>query len=423
MSINIRRRDMTLLLATLVVAGAGCQKREAGQGMGSAAASAGPAPATPSGTPGVTADTIKIGSWGPLSGPAAPWAAVLHGMNAYFQHINASGGINGRKVQFIYRDDQYSPAKTPAVVRELVEKEQVFAIVGGIGTANGRAVADYLEQQGVPFFTPASGDRFWSEGGKKNVYTVFPKYVNEGEIIGNYAAKELKAKKIAVLYQDDDFGKQGLEGIKKGVAKNPGSEVVVEVSCQPIDTDLSGQASKIVEKKPDVLMLYAGPKQAVTLVKTLDAQKKKPQLVTSFVLSDPIMFKLAGESWDGAITSVASALPDAENESVAFYREVLAKYGGGKLPVGNFTLSGFLFAIPLVEAINKAGKDLTREKVYEALNSMQEWHGPALHWKGENMGPPLTFSNERRLGNEQLFLVKAKAGKWEKLTDWLKPGT
>ena len=105
-------------------------------------------------------------------------------MNAYFQHINASGGINGRKVQFIYRDDQYSPAKTPAVVRELVEKEQVFAIVGGIGTANGRAVADYLEQQGVPFFTPASGDRFWSEGGKKNVYTVFPKYVNEGEILG-----------------------------------------------------------------------------------------------------------------------------------------------------------------------------------------------------------------------------------------------
>ena len=197
MSNNIRRRDMTLLLATLGVAGIGCQKRESGQGMGSAAASAGPAPAAPGGTPGVTADTIKIGSWGPLSGPAAPWAAVLHGMNAYFQHINASGGINGRKVQFIYRDDQYSPAKTPAVVRELVEKEQVFAIVGGIGTANGRAVADYLEQQGVPFFTPASGDRFWSEGGKKNIYTVFPKYVNEGEILGNYAAKELKAKKIA----------------------------------------------------------------------------------------------------------------------------------------------------------------------------------------------------------------------------------
>jgi len=421
---NIGRRDVSLLLLTLGLTGVvGCQKREAGGGVGSASPSANPATPAPEGTPGVTADTIRIGSWGPLSGPAAPWGAVLHGMNAYFQHINASGGINGRKVQFIYRDDQYSPAKTPAVVRELVEKEQVFAIVGGIGTANGRAVADYLEQKGVPFFTPSSGDRFWSEGGKKNVYTVFPKYVSEGEVLGTYIAKDLKAKKVGILYQDDDFGKQGLEGLKKGLAATPGSELVVEVTSQPIDTDMSGQASKIVEKKPDVLVLYAGPKQAVALVKTLDAQKKKPQLVTSFVLSDPIMFKLAGDSWEGAITSVASTLPDSDNESVAYYREILAKYGEGKLPVGNFTLSGFLYAIPLVEAMHKAGKDLTREKLYEALNSMKDWHGPALYWKGENMGPPLTFSNERRLGNEQLFLVKAKGGKWEKITDWLKPGS
>ena len=267
MSRKISRRDMTLLLAAF--AATGCQKRETGGGtIASADKPAEPTP-TQSGVPGVTADTIKIGSWGPLSGPAAQWGTVLHAMNTYFQHVNASGGINGRKVQFIYRDDQYSPAKTPAVVRELVEKEQVFAIVGGIGTANGRAVADYLEQKGVPFFTPSSGDRFWSEGGKKNVYTVFPKYVTEGQILGDYAAKELKAKKIAVLYQDDDFGKQGLEGVKKGLEKHKGAELVVEVTCQPIDTDLSGQASKIAEKKPDVLVIYAAPKQAVTLVKTL----------------------------------------------------------------------------------------------------------------------------------------------------------
>jgi branched-chain amino acid transport system substrate-binding protein len=422
---KIRRREMTLMLATLVVAGAGCEKREpTGSGLSSAAGSAAPAPATPSGPPGITADTIKLGSWGPLSGPAASWGVVLHGMNAYFKHINDSGGIHGRKIQFIYRDDQYSPAKTPAVVRELVEKEQVFAIVGGIGTANGRAVADYLEEKGVPFFTPSSGDKFWSEGGKKNVYTVFPKYVSEAEILGDYVGRELKAKKVGVLYQDDDFGKQGLEGVKKGIGKHAGSQVVVEVSCQPVDTDLSGQASKVAEAKVDALVLYAAPKQAVTLVKTLEAQKKKPQLVTSFVLSDPIMFKLAGDSWEGTITSAASMLPDSDHEAVKLYRDVLEKYGAGKIPVGNFSMAGFLFAMPLVEAMNKAGKDLTREKLYEALNTFDNWKGPLLHWKGdEGMGPAITFKTDKRLGNDQIFLAKAKGGKWEKLTDWLKPGS
>jgi branched-chain amino acid transport system substrate-binding protein len=415
---------MTLVLATLLVGGAACNKREAGgEGLGSAAASAAPAPGTASGEPGLTADKIKIGSWGPLSGPAAQWGVVLHSMNAYFQYVNASGGVHGRKIEFVYRDDQYSPAKTPAVVRELVEKEQVFAIVGGIGTANGRAVADYLEQKRVPFFTPSSGDRFWSEGGKKNVYTVFPKYVTEGEILGDYAGRELKSKRVAVLFQDDDFGKQGLEGVKKGLAKHTGSQVVAEVSCQPVDTDLSGQASKVVEAKPDLLILYAAPKQAVTLVKTLDAQKKKPQVMTSFVLSDPILFKLAGESWEGTITSAASKMPDSDDEAVKLYREVLDKYGGGKLPVGTFSLSGFLFAIPLVEAMHKAGKDLTREKLYTALHGFQGWTGPALYWKGENMGPPISFGPEQRLGNDKIYLAKAKAGKWEKLTDYLSPGS
>jgi ABC-type branched-subunit amino acid transport system substrate-binding protein len=410
---------MASLLATIPFWGAACEKRDPGAAGPASSASA--APAGPSGPPGVTADTIKLGSYGPLSGPAAAWGVVLQAMNAYFQHINASGGIHGRKIEFIFRDDQYSPAKTPAIVRELVEKENVFAIVGGIGTANGRSVADYLEEKGVPFFTPATGDKFWSEGGKKNIYTVFPKYLTEGQILGDYIGKELKVKKVAVLYQDDDFGKQGVEGLKKGLAPHTGTQLVLEVSCQPTDTDLSGQASQVVDKAPDVLVLICGPKQAVTLAKTLDAQKKKPQLVTSFVLGDPILFKLAGESWEGTISSMASKLPDSDDESVKLFREVLAKYGGDKLPVGNFALSGFAFAMPLCEAIQRAGKDLTREKVYQALNTLENWTEGGPHWKGGGLGAAITFKADRRLGNDKVYLAKAKGGKWEKLTEWLSP--
>jgi len=414
----MRRRDAALLLGLLALGLPGCKKREPAANK---ELSVGSSAATPSGaprTPGVTNDKIKIGSWGPLSGPAAQWSAVLHGMNAYFSFINDQGGVHGRKIEFVFRDDQYSPSKTPGIVRELVEKEEVFALIGGIGTANGRAVADYLEEKDVPFFTPASGDRFWSDPGKKNVYTVFPRYVTEGEILGRYAATELKAKKVGVLFQDDDFGKQGLEGVKKGVAA-AGGQVVVEVSCQPVDTDLGGQVSQIVQGKPDALIVFAAPKQAVTAVKMLDAQNKKPKIVTSFVLSDPILFKLAGKAWEGTIASTAGALPAGESEAAKQYREILQKYGAGKLPVGNFTLAGFQFAIPFVEAMHRAGRDLSRPKVYEALQSLKDWSGPALYWKSADLGPKITFSPTKRLGNDKVYLIVAKDGKWEKLTDWL----
>jgi ABC-type branched-subunit amino acid transport system substrate-binding protein len=413
-----------LLLASLAMGTSACEERQAGQGVGAkstatpsgSAAGAKPAKA---GVPGVSDTSIKLGSWGPLSGPAAAWGVVLHSMNAYFAHINESGGIHGRKIEFVYRDDQYNPAKTPAVARELVEKENVFAIVGGIGTANGRAVADYLDGKGVPFFTPASGDRFWSSGAKKNVYTVYPRYETEGQLLGGYVGGELKAKKIAVLYQNDDFGKQGLEGVKKGLSKHDGAEVVAEVSCQPTDTDMSGQVSQIAEKAPDALIVFAGPKQGVAAVKMLDAQKKKPQVVTSFVLGDAMMFKLGGDAWEGVISSAVSKQADADDPAIALYRDVLKKHGGGKLPVGNFTLAGFLFAMPFVEALQRAGKDLTREKVFAALEGMKDYKGAGPHWKGEGMGPTITFSKTQRLGNDEIYLVKAKGGKWEKLTEWL----
>ncbi len=418
---TLSRRVLTLILAALVFGAFACEERKPGAGVAATGKATAKKPVDkPKGPPGVTAKTIKIGSWGPLSGPAAAWGAVLHGMKAYFTYINDKGGINGRKIEFIYRDDQYNPAKTPGVVRELVEKEKVFAMVGGIGTANGRAVIDYLEKKGVPLFTPASGDKFWSLGGKKNVYTAFPRYVTEGEILGNYIGKELKAKKIAVLYQNDDFGKQGLEGLKKGLAKHDGSEVVAEVSCLPTDTNLSGHATKLAEKAPDALVLYAGPKQAITAVKTLAAQKKKPKhVLTSFVLSDPMMFKLAGKDWEGTVTAAALKLVGTDDPSVKLYEELIKKYGGGKLPVGTFTEAGFAFAMPFTEALQKAGKDLTRAKFYKALQGMKNWAGGGPYWKGGGLNPPITFSDKQRQGTDQIFLAQAKEGKWVKLTDWM----
>lgn len=361
---------------------------------------------------------IKIGSYGPLSGPAAAWGVMLRGMEAYFDFVNAEGGVHGRKLAFVYRDDQYNPAKTPLAVRDLVEREGVFAIVGGIGTANGRAVADYLAEREVPFFTPASGASLFTEPPRPNIYSVYPRYDTEGRIIGRHLAASLGLLRVAVLRQDDDFGAQGAAGLAAGLAAH-GGELILEVSCLASDVDVSGQVSRIIAARPDALVLFTAPRQAVLAVQRLHARGAKPQIVTSFVLSDAVMFELAGaDVWEGTLTSSARVLANSDDPAAVQYRDVLARFGP-ELPVGNFTVSGFAFAQPFVEALERAGPDPTPQKVYSALQTMRDWRGGGPHWPGPGLNPPLTFSATRHLGHDQLFFARAEHGRWRRVTPWL----
>ena len=421
-SSRLTRREVSILFAGMALGASGCEESQPGR----ATSPKPPAPPTGSsgavgarGNPGVSEGAIKVGSYGPLSGPDAAWGAVLHAMNAYFTHINDAGGIHGRRIDFVYRDDQLNPAKTPALVRELVETEDVFAMIGGIGTANGRAVADYLEKKDVPNFSPCSGDQLWSRGTKKNVYTAYPRFVSEGELLANYVARDLGMKKVAVLYQNDDYGKQGLEGVKRGLGRYAGAAVGLELSLQPSDEDLSGQVSKIAQEAPEALILFCGAKQAAAAVKMLHEQDKKPQVLTSFLLSDPSLLELGGEAWEGVISAAIAKLPDSDDETVVQYREILERNGGGKLTPGISTQLGFILAMPFVEALQRAGRDLTHAKLYRALQSFEAWTGPGPHFKGQGMGPPITFSSERRLGNDAIFLIRAEAQRWAKISDWM----
>lgn len=361
---------------------------------------------------------LVIGSYGPLSGPAASWGAMLRGMDAYFAYVNAQGGVHGRKLAFKYRDDAYNPSRTPTVVRDLVEREKAFAIVGGLGTANGKAVAAYLEARNVPFITPASGDPWFTDPPKKNVYTVYPRYDTEGELIGRYIGGELGLRKIGILYQDDDFGRAGLRGLKASLSESS-LELVVEVACRASDTDLTGQVSRIAEARPEVLVVYTSPRPAVLAVKQLEARGARPKLFTSFVLSDPVLFELAGrELWEGTYTAAVRKLPDSDDPSVVQYREALAKHGEG-LPVGNFTLSGFAFAQPFVEALHRAGPNPTPERLYAAFETFDGYAGGGPYWKGSGLNPPISFSATQRRGHDTVFIAQAEQGRWRRRTDWL----
>ncbi|MCA9549803.1 MAG: ABC transporter substrate-binding protein [Myxococcales bacterium] len=361
---------------------------------------------------------LKIGSYGPLSGPAASWGVMLRGMEAYIDFVNANGGVHGRKLAFVYRDDQYNAAKTPLAVRDLVEREGVFAMVGGIGTANGRAVADYLAERKVPFFTPASGAAIFTDPPRENIYSVYPRYDTEGRIIGRHLAGTLGLKRVAVLHQSDDFGAQGAAGLAEGLA-SAGGELVLKVACQASDTDVSGQVSRVVEAAPEALVIFTAPRPAVLAVQRLHALGNKPQIVTSFVLSDAVMFQLAGaDVWEGTLTTSARVLANSDDPAAVQYRDVLKRHAPD-LPVGNFTVSGFAFAQPFVEALDRAGPDPTPEKVYAALRTFHDWAGGGPYWKGDGVNPPLTFSDTRHLGHDRLFFAQAENGRWRRVTAWL----
>lgn len=364
-------------------------------------------------------EPLKLGTYGPLSGPAASWGVMLKAMGAYIDFVNAQGGVAGRKLELLVRDDRYEPARTPLVVRDLVENEEVFAIVGGLGTAPGRAVVDYLGEQGVPFFTPASGDPFFTDPPRAHVYTVYPRYDTEGELIGRYVAGTRGHARVAVLHQDDDFGEKGAEGLARGLAAF-GGQIVVRATCLPSDSDLSGQAQRILAAEPDALVLITAPRQGAMIAKALAKRGGAPvPRFTSFVLSDPVLFELAGpDVWEGTITASVRKLPNSDDPSVVQYREVMAEHAPD-LPIGSFTMSGFAFAQPFVAALDRAGPNPTPEKVYAALHEMKGWASGGPYWRGTGLNPPLTFSADDHLGHDRVFFARAEGGKWRRLTDWI----
>ena len=167
---------------------------------------------------GVTDTEIHIGQWGPQTGPAAAWGSVARGTDAYFKMINERGGIHGRKLIHHMFDDAYNPAKTKAGVKELQEGIGMFAWVSGVGTAPGLAVRDYLMERKVPWVGPSAGSLNWIDPPYKYLFAVYPLYEMEAKALCRYAVANMGKKKVAIIYQNDDYGKNGLKGAEEELA-------------------------------------------------------------------------------------------------------------------------------------------------------------------------------------------------------------
>ena len=285
------------------------------------------APASGQKVRGVTDTEILIGQWGPQTGPAAPWGAVARGTDLLVKIINEEGGIHGRKFKYFLRDDSYQPAKTKAIAKEFVEQvgdsepRGVFAVVGGVGVATGMTARDYVMENKVPWCGPVTGVYEWITPIQKYLFAIYPLYDDEAFNLTGYLYEKLGFKKIAMFYQNDDYGKQGVMGVERYLLKKK-IKLVEKVSAEVTDRDLSTHALKLKNSGAEAVIMWTMPTHGALILAETAKIGFKPQWATSNTLSDSaLMMQITKGLWVGMINSFFGELPDSNHPLMVKYRE------------------------------------------------------------------------------------------------------
>jgi branched-chain amino acid transport system substrate-binding protein len=347
-----------------------------------AAASAG---ARPVATPGVSADEIHLGSSVPLSGEAAIAGNVARGAEAYFKYVNSKGGVFGRKIKFTYLDDAYDPGRAVNNTIRLVQQEQVFAMFSSLGTNNNLAVRKFLNDAKVPQLFVSSGATTFGRDYKRYPWTIgyIPPYSEEGEIYGKYVVKNIKNPKIAVLYQNDDYGRDLLAGLRRGLGAKAKS-IVARVGYEPTSADTQPQVTQLKASKANVLMIFAFGKFSLQAFNAVARLNWKPQIFVNDVSSaSELMSIVPQKAANGSISIVFGkdpASPQWRNDKgIKLFQSILKKYGNDigsrDLKNGYFTV-GMAGAYTMVTTLKKAGRNLTRQSVMRAATHLNEKGNP-----------------------------------------------
>ena len=368
---------------------------------------------------GVTDTVIHIGQWGPQTGPAAPWGAVARGTGVYFQMINEQGGIHGRKIEYHMFDDAYNPAKTKAGVKELQEGIGMFGWASGVGTACGLSVKDYLMERKIPWVGPAAGSLHWVSPPQKYLFAVYPLYYSEAKILCKYAVKELGKKRIAIAYQNDDYGKNGVAGAEAELNKH-GLKLVAAVPVELSDTDMKPHVMQLRKADADMVLLWVTPGHAIRIIGTGRAMKFEPQWMSTSTCSDfPLMMAISKGLWQGVIVGNFGDLPDSQSPLMLEYKKAFDKYAAKGERWGVFFYAGIGFVEPMVEGLKRCGRNLTRERFVKEMEGIQDFKGIFGRISYSAYEPSDIFC---RQGQDELFLTQCmEGGKSKKLTDWMRP--
>jgi branched-chain amino acid transport system substrate-binding protein len=329
--------------------------------------------------PGASDTEIKIGQTMPYSGPASAYGTIGKASAAYFNMVNEQGGINGRKINFISLDDGYSPPRAVEQTRKLIEEEQVLFLFGPLGTPTNSAIHKYVNAKGVPHVFLNTGATKW--GDPKN----FPwtigwnlSYQNEAQIYAKYILDTKPDAKIAVLYQNDDYGKDYLKGLKDGLGDKAAKLIVAEASYEVTDTTIDSQIVSLQASGADTFVNITTPKFAAQAIRKVNDIGWKPlHIINNVSASVGSVLTPAGlDKSTGLITAWFYKDPvDPQRKNDAAMKEYLAwlkKYYPEGNPADIFNLVGYVQAQVLVQLLKQCGDNLTRESVMKQVTSIKD---------------------------------------------------
>jgi branched-chain amino acid transport system substrate-binding protein len=365
--------------------------------------------------PGASDTEIKVGQTVPFSGPASAYASIGKTQAAYFNMINDQGGVNGRKIKLIQYDDAYSPPKAVEQVRKLVEDDEVLLTFQIIGTPSNAAVQKYLNGKKVPQLFAATGATKFTDP-KNFPWTMGynPNYFTEGRIYGQYILKEHPNAKIGVLYQNDDLGKDYLNGIKAGLGGKAATMIVAEASYEVSDPTIDSQILKLKAAGADLLFSASTPKQAAQAIKKVNELDWHPvHIVDINATSVGAVLKPAGLEASKGLISVNYGKDPLDPQwkddaGLKRYFDFMAKYYPDGDKNSNFNTYGYSTAQLLVTVLQMCGDNLTHENVMKQAASLKDVTGDfSLPGMKINTSP-----TDYRV-NKQLQMMKFNGERWE----------
>ena len=354
---------------------AACGRDDEGGGGGGGGASA---------DPGITDKEIKLGGSYPFSGPASAYGTIGEGATAYFKFLNDKGGVGGRKIDFKTLDDGYEPPRALQNAKRLIQEDKVFALFNTLGTPNNLAIWDYVNQQKVPHLFVATGASDWGKDIEAHPYTIGwqPNYVTEAKVYAEYLKKEKPNAKVAVLYQNDGFGKDLLGGFEEGI-EGSGIKVVDKEAYNVTDPTVSAQIGRLARSGADTFLNITTPKFSAQAIAGIAKSDWKPlHILNNVGASKTLVIKPVGlENGKGIISTQYFKDPEdpqwADDAAMKEYRDALKKYSPKSNPDDPFNMYGWTVAGTMAKAL-EGMKEPTRESLMESVRDLDLDQGTML---------------------------------------------
>ena len=364
-------------------------------------------------TLGVTDTEILIGNIQDLSGPMKELGAVLpSGSNLYFQYINEQGGVHGRQIKMIVEDHQYNPQKAVVAAKKLIEKDQVFCLYNVIGTSPCEAIRPILAETGTPLIAPATQSGTMSDLSRVAGDLIFHTdtgYDKQTNILVDYILENDEIAKIGLIYQDDDYGANVLKGAAE--AENRTGVSIQKEAYQRGATDFAGQVGNLIKGGVNHVIIAGVVKEPIIVMKTAAAMGFSPQFYGTSPTMDHRIALAAGPAGEGFISANFADLWNSDASEAVHYRELCAKYEVPEAYMGMYHFYGYITAKVLVEGLERAGKNPTRKRLVNGLETLKNWDSGAF--------PPITYNSNDHAGTESVTLVQVKDGVQTVITNWI----